>query len=207
VFAAYGLLLVRSKAILAVAGIAVALALYLAMGISERMSGPAQAEGLDVSAMSRLEYWITALKAAALNPLTGIGIANFPWYNYLQTGEYMTTHNTWLQVLAEAGLPGLVLFVLMVARAFRTSLQAHRTLAAERIRSPVQPVAYALVAAIAGFCTAGSFLSQGFMWSIYVIVALAAAVGRFADGNAWMTQQPNAPRFGDGLHPMTPHRG
>jgi O-antigen ligase len=207
VFGAYGLLFVRSKTVLIVACIIGAAALYLAMGISERMSRVAPAEGLDASAAGRLDFWITALKAAALRPLTGVGLANFPWFNYIQTGQYMATHNTWLQVLAETGFPGLALFGLMVARAFRTSLRAHRVLSAAEIRSPVQPVAYGLVAAIAGFCMAGLFLSQGFSWSIYVIVALAAAVGRYVDENARMTAQTEMRHLRGTAHGTAPFRG
>ncbi|WP_134499175.1 O-antigen ligase family protein [Microvirga pakistanensis] len=183
VFAVYGLRFVRSRTVLVIICLAGATALYLAMGISERMSKVASPQGLDASAAGRLEFWITALKAAAVRPLTGVGLANFSWFNYLQTGQYMTTHNTWLQVLAETGIPGLTLFVLMVARAFRSSLRAHRLLSAAEARSPVQPVAYGLVAAIAGYCTAGLFLSQGFTWPIYVMIALAAAIGRYVDDN------------------------
>ncbi|WP_205769900.1 O-antigen ligase [Microvirga sp. KLBC 81] len=207
VFAAYGLLFVRSKTVLIVACIIGAMALYLAMGISERMSRVAPAEGFDASAADRLDFWITALKAAALRPLTGVGLANFSWFNYIQTGQDMTTHNTWLQVLAETGIPGLALFVLMVARAFRTSLRAHRILSAAEIRSPVQPVAYGLVAAIAGFCTAGLFLSQGFTWSIYIMVALAAAVGRYVDENTRMTVRTGASHPRGAIHDMAPYRG
>lgn len=207
VFAAYGLLFVRSKTVLIVACVIGAMALYLAMGISERMSRMPPAEGFDASAADRLDFWITALKAAALRPLTGVGLANFSWFNYIQTGQDMTTHNTWLQVLAETGIPGLALFVLMVVRAFRTSLRAHRILSAAEIRSPVQPVAYGLVAAIAGFCTAGFFLSQGFTWSIYIMVALAAAVGRYVDENTRVTAQTQAPHLGGAVHDIAPYRG
>ena len=207
VFATYGLLFVRSKTVLIIVGLAGIIALYLAMGIAERMSRAAPADGLDPSAAGRLVFWITALKAALLHPVTGVGLANFSWFNYLQTGQYMNTHNTWLQVLAETGIPGLVLFVLMIARAFRTSLRAHRILSAAKIRSPVQPVAYGLVAAIAGFCTSGLFLSQGFTWSIYVMVALAAAVGRYVDETIRTPVQPEAPHLRGATHGMAPYRG
>lgn len=207
VFAVYGLLFVRSKTVLITVCVVGVVALYLAMGLSERMSKVTPPEGLDASAAGRLEFWITALKAAALRPLTGVGLANFSWFNYIQTGQYMNTHNTWLQVLAEAGIPGLVVFALMVARAFRTSLRAHRILSVAETRSPVQPVAYGLVAAIAGFCTAGMFLSQGFTWSIYVMIALAAAVGRYVDENTRMTTQTEAPHLRGSIHGRTPYRG
>jgi O-antigen ligase len=207
VFATYGFLFVRSKTVLIVIAIAGIVTLYLAMGISERMSRVGPADGLDPSAAGRLEFWITAVKAAVLHPVTGVGLANFSWFNYLETGQYMNTHNTWLQVLAETGIPGLVLFVLMIARAFRTSLRAHRALSAAEIRSPVQPVAYGLVAAIAGFCTSGLFLSQGFTWSIYVMVALAAAVGRYVDENVRTSVQPEAPHLRGVAHGMAPYRG
>jgi O-antigen ligase len=207
VFAVYGLRFVRSKAVVLVVGVGVAVVLYLAMGISERMSGGRLSEGLDASAMSRLEFWIVASKAAIARPLTGVGLANFPVFNYSQTGRFMTTHNTWLQVLAETGLPGLILFVLMVVSAFRTSMRAERVLRATDLHSSVQPVAFALLASIAGFCAAGSFLSQGFTWSIYVIVAVAAAVGRYADETEMTTAQAEAPRVRDAFHDLASYRG
>jgi putative inorganic carbon (HCO3(-)) transporter len=207
IFAVYGLRFVRSKAVVLVVGVGVAVVFYLAMGISERMSGGRLSEGLDASAMSRLEFWIVASKAAIARPLTGVGLANFPVFNYSQTGQFMTTHNTLLQVLAETGFPGLILFVLMVVSAFRTSMRAERVLRATDLQSPVQPVAFALLASIAGFCAAGAFLSQGFTWSIYVIVAVAAAVGRYADETKMTTAQAEAPRLRDDFHDLASYRG
>jgi len=38
------------------------------------------------------------------------------------------------------------------------------------------------VAGIAGFCVAGTFLTQGFTWPIYILLALTAATSRYASG-------------------------
>lgn len=208
VLAVYSLSVVRSKMLLILIGVGAAIALYTAMGISERMSSAGYpSDGLDMSAMSRLRFWMGALKAVLARPLTGVGIANFPVFNYLQTGQFMTTHNSWLQVLAETGIPGLALFSLMIVSALRTSLRANRTLSVLHRRSSVQPVAFAIVAAIAGFCAAGSFLSQGFTWSIYVIVALAAAVGRYADEHARELTAEETPPLRNEFGGMALYRG
>jgi hypothetical protein len=39
-------------------------------------------------------------------------------------------------------------------------------------------MAQALVAGIAGFVVSGTFLTQGFTWPVYILLALAVAVGR-----------------------------
>jgi putative inorganic carbon (hco3(-)) transporter len=45
----------------------------------------------------------------------------------------------------------------------------------------VQAVALALVAGVFGFCVAGTFLTQGFTWPIYIILALTAAMARYVE--------------------------
>jgi hypothetical protein len=41
------------------------------------------------------------------------------------------------------------------------------------------PFSTALLAAFAGFCVAGSFLTHGFTWPLYILVGLAAALSRY----------------------------
>ncbi|HUQ93508.1 MAG TPA: O-antigen ligase family protein, partial [Bryobacteraceae bacterium] len=74
---AYGLRHVRSKSIVIVLTVSVALLLYAAMGISGRISGGGSQEGLDESAQERLSAWGAAVNMAASRPLTGVGVANF----------------------------------------------------------------------------------------------------------------------------------
>jgi putative inorganic carbon (HCO3(-)) transporter len=116
----------RSKMLLALLSIVVALGLYQAMGLSERV---AEYGGIsmDESVLDRLRAWSGGLAMAIDRPLTGVGLANFAdsLPNY-QPGLRMVAHSTWLGVLAETGIPGLVTFVVLVVATVRTALRSRR---------------------------------------------------------------------------------
>lgn len=189
IFALTILLTTRSKLLLIFFGVVAAVLLYDAMGISGRISGGA-GEGLDESAADRLDAWAAAIQMALSRPLTGVGPANFPdslsAFAATYPGHDMTAHSTWFGVLGETGLPGLAAFVAMVWTALRSSLRS-----LSRVNDPhfrrgqagetemVRAFAFALMAGLASFCAAGSFLTQGFTWPIYILVGLTAALGRF----------------------------
>ncbi|RJX22060.1 MAG: O-antigen ligase family protein [Ammonifex sp.] len=68
---------------------------------------------------SRFDYWKTALELFARYPLTGIGVNNYLYYAESVGGisifsEITYVHNIWLQVLAETGFVGTVVFLIGV---------------------------------------------------------------------------------------------
>ena len=71
-------------------------------------------ERLRASLGVRLGYWQTSLRMAAERPLTGVGPDSWPeWYGILKEPEYEETraaHNAYLQLLAETGIVGLLLW-------------------------------------------------------------------------------------------------
>ncbi|WP_310392226.1 O-antigen ligase family protein [Hymenobacter sp.] len=88
----------------------------------------------DVSGMERVYRWVAAARMIADKPLVGSGAATFyPEYKrytvksfrtYVSDNpEKSTTHNYFLLQLAEQGIPGFLLFVILVATAL---LQAER---------------------------------------------------------------------------------
>lgn len=99
----------------------------------------------DVSGMERVYRWVAAARMIADKPLTGSGPATFyPEYKrytvksfrtYVSDNpEKSTTHNYFLLQMAEQGLPGFLLFVILVATALilfenlyhRSRSQQHR---------------------------------------------------------------------------------
>ena len=81
----------------------------------------------DSSAMGRIRAWGVALQMWSDHPVTGVGPRNFTqqYRRYGNTDEVHVAHNSYLQMLAETGLPGFLLFVsLMVVAQVR--LQAVR---------------------------------------------------------------------------------
>jgi putative inorganic carbon (HCO3(-)) transporter len=182
VLSTYGFRHVKSKTTVVILAAIIAFALYTAMGISSRISGGDLQQGLDESAQERLSAWMAAINMAMAHPLTGVGIGNFApsFFSYVESfpGRDMTSHSTWFGVLGETGWPGLIVFIAMVAACFRSALQSYNRLKADVAPQILTRVAFALIAALAGFCVAGSFLTQGFNWPIYVLIGLTSALAR-----------------------------
>lgn len=183
----FGLDRSRNKLLL-VAGLGVAgLAVYRAMGIAGRISGGAAEAGLDASAEGRLDAWIAAVNMALARPLTGVGLNNFAANLYYFTDDFpgrdMAAHSTWFGVLGETGLPGIAAFLAMVGLTARAALRTSARLKQSGPAS-VRAVAIGTLAALTGFCVAGSFLTQGFTWPLYMLLGLTVALARWADVEA-----------------------
>jgi putative inorganic carbon (HCO3(-)) transporter len=182
--AVFGFVLVRSRLVFLVAGGGTAVLLYSAMNIAGRISGGAAEEGLDQSAAERLEAWTAAFHMALGRPLTGVGLANFPlaFYDYSTNfpGRDMAPHSTWFGVLGETGWPGFVAFVVMVGLTVRSAVRWRMRLDRPGEDPALRVASLAMVAGLAGFCVAGTFLTQGFIWPLYIMIALTAALSRQA---------------------------
>ncbi|MDP2575111.1 O-antigen ligase family protein [Vibrio penaeicida] len=172
---------VKSKSLLIMGGTLLMMVLYLAAGISGRKSGGAAEEGIDESAMGRLHAWEAAFKMAVDNPLTGVGIDNY-LYNYFFYSSYWdgmnhAVHSSWFGVLAESGFLGLALFIAMIVTMFKTSISSVRTVSENPDNYP--PITYVMsegtLAGLIAFCVSGSFLTQGYTWPIYILLALTVA--------------------------------
>jgi len=175
----------RSKWLLPLFGIGAAYLLYGAMDISERVSGGAGTEGLDESASDRLEAWKGAVWMAIYRPFTGVGIGNFAnaleLYTDTYLGRALAPHSTWFGVLGETALPGLIAFLGMVAATLRASICSNRRLMSIKNTGEIQAPAFALLTGLIAFCAAGSFLTQGFSWAIYLLVGLTSALAGYID--------------------------
>ena len=190
IVAVFGLVMLRrvkSRSLVLVLG-GIALPLLFAMaGIAERASGGAAEEGLGESAMGRLYAWEAAANMALAHPFTGVGLNNF-YVNYFfysphWDGLNHAVHSTWFGVLAETGLLGLLIFVLMVVSmmfSIRRSLRILSTIAPDSLHfdPQVNVMALAIYSGLAGFLVSGTFLTQGFTWPLYILLALTVATAQ-----------------------------
>lgn len=200
VFGVVGLRYVKSRAVLVALALAAAIGLAAAMGLGQRVSGGAaeiEKSGVDESAMGRIYAWQTAINMAVRRPLTGVGIDNFSSSYFVFTDhwrkENKAVHSTWFEVLGEMGLPGLIVFLMMVAATFGTARTAMSRLADAKASPHLQAVALALVAGLAGFCAAGTFLTQAFTLQLYVMIGLTAGLGRYVALTVPALAQPEPP--------------
>ena len=174
---------IRSKVLLFSGGAFFLIILFVVAGISKRSSGGAAEAGIDESAMGRLYAWEAAWNMALDNPIFGVGISNF-YYNYFfysthWDGLNHAVHSTWFGVLAESGFVGFMLFVALIVSTLLMSLKMLKTIKVEHHTPGIRVALNAAPAGIIGFIVSGTFLTQGFLWPIYLQVALVIALNRY----------------------------
>ncbi|MCW8335579.1 O-antigen ligase family protein [Vibrio paucivorans] len=181
---------VKSKALLMVGGMVVLAILYVVAGVDGRQSGGAAEDGIDESAMGRIYAWGAAYRMALDNPFTGVGLDNF-LYNYFfysahWDGMNHAVHSTWFGVLAETGFLGVTLFIIMIVVMLKTAATTLYTVAERREQFPAisSAMSEGIFAGIVAFCVSGSFLTQGFTWPVYILVALTTANSVFVKQHA-----------------------
>jgi len=189
---------VQNKVLLISVGLLALSVLFVLAGVSDRASGGAHEEGIDESAMGRIYAWQAAFGMALHNPLFGVGLNNFI-FNYFDysphwDGKNHAVHSTWFGVMAETGLVGLIVFLALIYMIARLSISAYQR---TNPKTPdYQPVLFAaaqsLQAGLAGFCVSGTFLTMGFTWPLYILLALAIALSNCTQNRSQNDSQSNS---------------
>jgi len=201
VMAIFGSRVIKSKALLVSIGVVALLGLFAVAGISGRASGGAAEAGIDESSMGRIYAWGAAWHMALARPLTGVGLDNFTSNYFFYSGHWdglnHAVHSTWFGVLGETGFPGIITFVTMVVLVVLSALRSVKATQAPQTPVAVRAMALALLSGILAFCVAGTFLTQGFTWPLYIILALCAATSHFAKTNLRFATDAQAPAHRD----------
>jgi hypothetical protein len=105
---------------------------------------------------------------------------NYFFYSPHWDGMNHAVHSTWFGVLAETGYVGLGLFLALVFITVRTLYQVVNALKPLYLNGHCSAVLYcsakSVLAGLVGFIASGTFLTQGFTWPIYILLALSIAV-------------------------------
>ena len=126
----------------------------------------------------RIAVWKKGLQMIAANPITGVGIGCFPLEHAALSGSRlpMAAHNSLIQVSAELGVPGLILFLgiimFSIRRARRIRLEAGRGLTEPNLLWFASAVEVAFV----GFTISGFFLSHAYSPIFCFLTGMAGAL-------------------------------
>lgn len=194
VFGIFGLRIIKSKLLLISIGSFALMILVAAAGISDRKSGGAAEDGVvDESAMGRIHAWEAAFNMALSNPMTGVGLSLFldNYWDYAThsraEGQAHVTHSTWFQVMSESGFIGFGLFIFMIYTIFmsirRSLIRLDRNIGSPEYDPHMTAIATGTYAGLVGFCVSGTFLSQGFLWPIYIITSISIAIANYMDNH------------------------
>jgi len=173
---------VRGKRFLMLAG-AVLCGLVLLVAVPqnyskrlETLAGKFQQGDLDNgSSEARKELLLESLKITVTHPIFGVGPGNFQAYTRL----WRVTHNTYTELSSECGIPALLLFLLLLSRAFRNVKDARRNLRASGNKE-LQLYAGALWVALWAYLLGAFFASTAYELFPYYLVAYMTVLQRIA---------------------------
>ena len=138
----------------------------------------------------RIQIWERGMGYMASNPMFGVGLRNFQVAEGTLSAQarraerglgvrWGAAHNTFVQMGAELGVPGLLLLLTLLGSAFAALARAARRfrdfgdLAASRL-------AQTLMAALVGFVVGGFFLSLAYADLLYTLIAFSIGLDKVA---------------------------
>lgn len=149
------------------------------------------------SAGGRYAIWRNALAIIEDYPAMGVGLGAYPFANWAYALRlqyhpaslgHRDTHSTYLNVAAETGLPGLLIFLVMIGVSFGGAEAARRKTTIPSIKDLLRMQELALLA----FMLAGIFGSFSRLNTLYLQMSVlsatgAVALGRIAGGRSAST--------------------
>lgn len=166
----------------------VAFTFFAPAGYGERIStifNPSQDYNRTASG-GRIEIWKRGLQLMIENPVLGIGPFVFEVAEATKhmdettgaTGKWSSAHNSFVQVGAEFGIPGLVLFVMILVSSIRSLRRLHRELSET---TELHWLVNALEVGFYGYVVCGFFLSQAYSSALFLLVGLSVVVASQAE--------------------------
>jgi O-antigen ligase len=152
----------------------------------------------DATGQARLTHWNAAIETIKDRPLFGVGYENWiPYYRTTRPIFVQEIHNTFLEVPAELGIPGALMFLALVGGSFLTNAGSRRR--ARGIPGHwgriLHGMAKGLDVAMVGLLVASVFMSVLF-WPVYwmgfaLSVALSETTRRLKAAQPVPTRAPH----------------
>ena len=140
------------------------------------------------SETGRIQVWRRGIGYMLQHPIFGVGPNNFgaaegtlsplAERRFFGVGvRWSAPHNSYIQVGAELGIPGLILFAGMIASVLAALRRSGRTDDPDAVAPAAPPdLTQAIHAALIGFLVGAFFLSLAYLEILYTLIALATAV-------------------------------
>lgn len=193
----FALSLLSKRRIMAIGGAAVSvLVIFMAAPQQwlERMATIRDAAHKDPSALARLHSWTFAYHLFLDHPIFGGGFETFtaPLYShYNMLWERVSgPHSIYFQMLAEQGLPGLLLFLGLIASCWWSCRSIRRRFKNRDTSFPLAAYATMIQLSIIPFLISGAFLGRAYFDLFYQLVATVILLQKFSRDEMRSSQQP-----------------
>lgn len=114
------------------------------------------------SAEVRKRVFLESLSVTASHPFFGVGPGNFQ----VLSGSWHSSHDVFLQLSTEAGLPALILYLMILWRVMANVRTVKRN---RRVSAEAQVWAQALYASLSGFVVASFFAPEAYQYYVYFL--------------------------------------
>ena len=159
------------------------------------------------STKARRFHLMQSLDLTIRNPIFGVGPGMFPVASAEdserkgQRAMWKVTHNTYMQVSSETGLPGLVLYVAFLCYCLGPLIRIYRA-SKRQNRKEINDIAFCLLLCFAGALTCGMFASMAYAIHFPLLGALTLAFTRIAGQELSRPEAaPAGPAYLPGMSP------
>lgn len=145
--------------------------------VVERVGTIRTATETDQSAQMRFDAWRVSLQIIADYPALGVGPRNIMelYGRYQQTDNARVSHNSFLQIAVDAGLPALLMFLALIALSFFRLRRARQALKDGSPNSRLINYSHGLEVALLGYLISANFLSRHDLELLYEVFAMATS--------------------------------
>lgn len=138
------------------------------------------------SETGRISVWKTGFKLIAAHPFTGVGASCFPRaFGYLRAAEGRTpiwraAHSAYIQIWAELGYPGIIVFLALIYGTIRKLKWVYRQKAPDSERTDLKLLSGLLLIGLWASLFGGLFLSQAYSLQFTLFFAMAATLEKLS---------------------------
>jgi probable O-glycosylation ligase (exosortase A-associated) len=131
------------------------------------------ADNLDDSSSNRIKAWTDGLMLFVLRPLTGVGAGAFANARLESFGVYLNPHSLYIQIIAELGIFGTIIYFMFLKDLFRINLKTIRLLKGRNARNALlSPIAQATIVSCSSLLVTGIFAHSAYRYTWYLLAAL-----------------------------------
>ncbi|HST78403.1 MAG TPA: O-antigen ligase family protein [Verrucomicrobiae bacterium] len=177
----------RVRNLLIAGAVVFPLSLFALSGLLHRFTHPNAGDRFGEQA--RIIAWKAGLRMIEAHPLAGVGLHNFEkvilqyedpaWLTEVKDDHPIVSlaHNTYVELTAETGLPGLFSFLIMLIATF-CSLECDRRRAQRAKRTHFATIALGLQAGLLSFAISAFFLSGWWEKMVWLLIFLPMCLHR-----------------------------
>jgi probable O-glycosylation ligase (exosortase A-associated) len=131
------------------------------------------ADNLDASSENRIKAWIDGFMLFISRPLSGVGAGAFANARAEAFGVYLNPHNLYIQIIAELGLIGVVVYFLFMKDLFGINMRTIRWTNEKKTSNRLlEPIARATIVSGASLLVTGIFAHSAYRYTWYLLAAL-----------------------------------